>query len=645
MKRFYWGGLLLMALWDTYAYAKAVTEGSIRPRRRHENDMDFSKYNPFYWEGRQAHFKVEDMTPDGENRIRFTFFTEWPQDYIPTRGPDFSAVYIGSPNAGSETERSKFALNIRMNHVADYKVFTAELGPGEFSAFKDRMQVGSVLTFEFRFFMNEGFDLWQKQKAQNIHNISAYYSEFFRIKIGSPGLLIDDPDRTDAAPVDLRYAGGATTIPTVRVEPWKALQQQAWNIRPDHSQTFMTGRTWFHTDMVDGRHILDDSDDKPSPFFEEDRQRRAGFAASAYNVRSCSSCHVNNGGMLLPRQGESIHLTVVKTFDKNSGKTHAEFGQQLQTSGPDREGTLTISEWETRIVRLDDGTEVALKKPRFRVDSSSANDALGLSARRPLAMIGLGLLEAIPDSTLRDLSAQNKGTLRTFNGKVGRFGWKADKVSLVDQISEALRSDMGVTSSQRPELDCARPCQSGKGRLADQVVSDMETYVALLGVPPRMRPLDPTVQRGEKVFDRLNCGSCHVKALKTGPSRFPELAFQNIQPFTDLLLHDMGPDLADEQPGALGRMWRTAPLWSLKNVRHATNSHQDQFPPGNIALLWQDAHRVADRNRVQWLHDGRAESLMEAILWHGGEATPSVAGYKALSARERMDLEAFLFDL
>jgi CxxC motif-containing protein (DUF1111 family) len=645
MQVFFPGVLLLLSLWDIKAQAQVVTEGSIRPRRRHENDMDYSKYNPFYWEGRQAHFKVEDWTASGENRMRFTFYTEWPQDAIPTRGPDFSAVYIGHPDAGSETERSKFALNIRMNHVADYRVFAAELGPGEFAAFQDRMRKGSVLTFEFRFFMNEGFEPWQKQKTSNPHNISAYYSEFFRVRIGSPGLLIDDPDHPDGLPHALRYAGGGTTIPTVRVEPWKALQQQAWNITPANSQNFLNGRTWFHTDMVSGQHLLDDSDDKPSPFFEEDRQNRSDLAASAYNVRSCSSCHVNNGSSLLPAPGNAVHHTVVKIFDKNSGATYPRLGQQLQTAGSHREGTLTVDRWESRVVRLDDGTEVILKKPRFRVESTLADAEAGLSPRRPLAMIGLGLLEAIPESTLRALSAQNKGLPRTFNGQVGRFGWKADRISLVDQIAEALRSDMGVLSSQRETLDCVNPCQSGKAPLSDQALQDLETYVALLGVPPRMRPMDPIVQRGEKIFDRLNCGSCHVKALKTGSSRFPELAYQDIQPFTDLLLHDMGPDLADDTPGKLGSLWRTAPLWGLKNVRHTTDSHLKDFPPGNIALLWRDAHRAADRNRVQWLHDGRAESLMEAILWHGGEATSSVQSYKALSASERQDLEAFLLDL
>jgi hypothetical protein len=97
----------------------AVTEGVIRVRRRHENDMDFSKYNPFYWEGRRAWFKVEDYTPRGENRMVFSLHTEWPQDYIPTRGSDFSAIYKGDP-LGDETGRSKFAINTRMEHVGGF---------------------------------------------------------------------------------------------------------------------------------------------------------------------------------------------------------------------------------------------------------------------------------------------------------------------------------------------------------------------------------------------------------------------------------------------------------------------------------------------------------------------------------------------
>ncbi len=623
----------------------AITEGEIRPRRRHENDMDFSKYNPFYWEGRLARFKLEDFTPLGENKLRFTLITEWPQDFIPNRGPDLSAIYKGDPVAGSEVMRSKFDINMRMNHIRDFRVFEAVLGPEVFRVHPDLLKPGQLLTFEFRFFMNENFELWQKQKASNPHGISAYYSEFIRIKIGEPGLLIDSLDGPNAMPSPLRLSGGWTTIPTVRAEPWKALQQQALNILPEHAQAFMDGRSFFHTDFVDGRHIQDDSDDKPTTFFEEMRLARSGFASEAYNVRSCSSCHINNGGSLRPQDGLPNDHTIVKTFDRSTGADHASFGQQLQTSGPALEGRLKVERREIFPVTLQDGTQVFLKKPIYKVESDLAQNNLGLSPRRPQAMIGIGLLAAIPESSIRAFAAQSGGEFQEIQGKIGRFGWKADKSTVIDQIAAALRNDMGVLSSKQTSLDCGNSCRPGKDLLPDRALQDMEAYLSLLGVPPRMRPTHPDVLRGEKIFDQLNCGSCHVKSMKTGDSPFPELAFQSIQPFTDLLLHDMGPLLADDHPSPMARKWRTAPLWGLKNAKHASLSHRDIFAPGNVNILWTDAQRVADGNPLQLLHDGRAESLAEAILWHGGEATDSVLAYKALTAAERLDLESFLWDL
>ncbi|WP_225411706.1 di-heme oxidoredictase family protein [Stigmatella hybrida] len=628
-----------------------VTEGSSRPRRRHENDQDFSKYNPFYWEGRQSSFKVEDFTPTGEKRIKFTLTTEWPQDYIPTRGPDFSAIYIGNPSASSETERSKFALNIRMTHVRDARVFEATLGPGEFAAFANQMQPGQILTFEFRFFLSESFSGWAAQKAKNPHNISAYYSEFLRIRIGQGGLFIDDPLNPNAVPATQRYAGGWTTTPTTRVEPWRALQQQANNILPSNSQRFMTGRTWFHTDFVSGEHATDEADDKPTIFFDADRVSRSNHASSAYNVRSCSACHINNGTSLLPGTNTPVHHTVARTFDTRTGSPHGVFGKQLQTQGAHSEGTLTVASYETRVERLADGTEVVLKKPRFAVNSSLSQSYLGLSPRRPQAMIGLGLLAAVPEATLKQFAQQNGGTYRTIDGKMGRFGWKADQATLSHQIQAALNNDLGVLSSRFPSNDCGGRCTAGKGQLSAQAIADMEAYLSLLGVPPRMYPTSasgtkgPEVVKGEAVFDRLGCQRCHVKSMVTGTAPFPELSQQTIQPFTDLLLHDMGTGLSDGSPDGFGQKWRTPALWGLKNVKHATDSHVRDFPPGNINLLWQNAHAAADQNRIQFLHDGRAESLAEAILWHGGEAQTAVNLYKGLSLADRKALEAYLWDL
>lgn len=627
----------------------AVTEGVIRVRRRHENDMDYSKYNPFYWEGRRTHFRVEDYTSAGQDRIKFTLITEWPQDYIPTRGPDFSAIYIGDPAAPYETERSKFAINARMHHVANFKHFEFTIEPDWFWRFPNELRPGKLLVFEFRFFNDESFSSWQRQFQRNPHNLSAYYSEFLRIKIGEPGLHIDDFYRSDVFPSPKRYSGGWTTTATVRVEPWKALQQQASNLSLNNADRFLMGRTWFHTDFLSGRHIEDASDDKPSVFFEEMEQERRGYTGSAYNVTSCNSCHVHNGISLLPTQADpsrNIHNFIARTHDSNHGQAHPDFGEQLQTNGAAREGDLKLVSYEEHVVRLDDGSQVTLRKPVFEVDNAKYNTSqLALSLRKPLALIGMGLLDAVPESSIKELAHSSGGRYIEKNGSIGRFGWKADQVSLRQQIETALRNDMGVLAGSYHSLDCKDHCAAGKGRLPEQALDEMEAYVALLGVPPRYNPESSSVKHGEQVFHSLNCQKCHIPQLKTGPSHFPELAYQTIQPYTDLLLHDLGPGLADNHNGPMARLWRTAPLWGLKNVKHSTDAHAHRFPPGQISIVYTQTHEAARANSIQLLHDGRARSIAEAILWHGGEAQESVNRYKSLSKADRDALEAFLWDL
>ncbi|MEJ6699328.1 MAG: di-heme oxidoredictase family protein, partial [Akkermansiaceae bacterium] len=170
-------------------------------------------------------------------------------------------------------------------------------------------------------------------------------------------------------------------------------------------------------------------------------------------------------------------------------------------------------------------------------------------------------------------------------------------------------------------------------------------YVSLLGVPPRIRPEHPDVVRGEKVFRSLNCYQCHTPTLQTGNSKFPELSKQTIHPFTDLLLHDMGKGLSDNSASPLASKWRTAPLWALKNKRYAADDHVGKFRSGDTKVTYRDTHAAAEKNAIQLLHDGRARSLAEAILWHGGDAEASVIAYKKLSKQDRAALEAFLWDL
>lgn len=616
----------------------SITEGNVRPRRRHENDMDFSKYNPFYWEGRLTSFKLEDYTSKGENKMVFTLYNEFPQDYIPTRGPDFSAVYTGNPNADTELYRSKFAINERMQMLDDHRTFQFIITPQQFA--QHGLKMGDVLTFEFRFFFSESYSKWAEQKQINPHNISAYYSEFFRVIIGEKGLIIDNPTNPLLPPDPLRYSGGKTTAPTVRVEPWKALEQMATNMLPANAQAFLFGRTWTHTNFSTGEHVGELSDDKPSIFSEGDRAYRAGYQASAYNVHDCVACHEQNGSALLPAPGQPIHTTVIRTAQAGSLGKHPSFGGQIQTQGSDEEGTVKISRWETKTETLAGGEQVELRWPVWDIQTSRSKDGLLTSPRRPLPFIGLGLLEAIPESQIRAWAADNGGTVSTLNGKVGRFGHRAEQPTLKSQILSALNTDLGVMSEASPYIDGVG-AKAGKGKLFDPAMNDVETYLALLAVPARLAPGDQNVSRGSLIFSRIGCAKCHIPSVKTGSHRFEELANQEIQPFTDLLLHDMGDGLKDQ----ISTKWRTAPLWGFSAKRASTDARVNEFRPGDINILWRDTWNAVKGNRIEMLHDGRARNLKEAILWHGGSAESSKQAFKDLPQSEREDLIKFLEDL
>lgn len=165
--------------------------------------------------------------------------------------------------------------------------------------------------------------------------------------------------------------------------------------------------------------------------------------------------------------------------------------------------------------------------------------------------------------------------------------------------------------------------------ISDDVLADATAYIRALSVPPRTQHRDPAALRGKALFEAARCTGCHVPSLVTAHDAEPrELAGQVIQPFSDFLLHDLGEGLAD--PGPHGREWRTAPLWGLGFADHALG----------------DAASPTDPNRVtgaaRYLHDGRARTLMEAILWHGGEADAARTAVLAMTAAQRADLLAYV---
>jgi CxxC motif-containing protein (DUF1111 family) len=215
--------------------------------------------------------------------------------------------------------------------------------------------------------------------------------------------------------------------------------------------------------------------------------------------------------------------------------------------------------------------------------------------------------------------------------RLGRFGWKANQPSLRQQTAAAYNGDMGITTSLFPLEPAAGQSQAGNqppgttlADVADGELANTTFYVQTLGVPARRDVNSEQVRAGKALFVGAQCASCHVPRLSTSPAAgLPtETAGQTIYPYTDLLLHDMGSGLADNRPDfrASGSEWRTPPLWGI-GLSEVVNGHST------------------------FLHDGRARSLTEAILWHGGEAQASADAVGRMSAADRARLLAFLKSL
>jgi CxxC motif-containing protein (DUF1111 family) len=213
---------------------------------------------------------------------------------------------------------------------------------------------------------------------------------------------------------------------------------------------------------------------------------------------------------------------------------------------------------------------------------------------------------------------------------LGRFGWKANQPSIEQQSAGAFLGDIGLTSPLFPEQNCTavqeacRAAPTGGDPEVDQEKIDAVTFYArYLAVPARRDADDSTVRHGEALFAAIGCASCHFTTLVTGDlDDAPALSAQRIHPYTDLLLHDMGTDLADDRPDyeADGREWRTPPLWGL----------------GLIATV--NRHTLL-------LHDGRARGVAEAILWHGGEGETARETFRNLPREDRAALVRFLESL
>jgi CxxC motif-containing protein (DUF1111 family) len=305
-------------------------------------------------------------------------------------------------------------------------------------------------------------------------------------------------------------------------------------------------------------------------------------------------------------------------------------GNQLQPE----DGTASAGPAVTKTVTLGDGTSVTLSRPTFTLTMKSGATPR-FSARIARKVIGMGLLEAIDETTIVShadpgdcdgdgISGRPSYVKDPASGvvRLGRFGWKAEKVSIEHQIAEALFDDMGVGTSLFPD--------SGKAELSKDDLARLVKYMRLVAVPGQRGHDDTRVQQGEQLFKTIGCSTCHVTDAVTSANHpFAELRNQDIKPYSDLLLHDMGPDLADdsgnpsptdESSAPAASEWRTPPLW------------------GNGLLAVINGH-------TGLLHDGRAAGVLEAVLWHGGEAEPTRQRVMKLSAADRDALVAFVMSL
>jgi CxxC motif-containing protein (DUF1111 family) len=358
-----------------------------------------------------------------------------------------------------------------------------------------------------------------------------------------------------------------------------------------------------------------------------------------FNNIACVGCHGGNGrglsvigGGMMVSQG----LVRVSTLDGDGGEPGGpvplpDFGTQLQdhavTGLPEVRVTLT---WQESPVEYGDGELVALRRPSLDVrtpDGAYLPGSTRMSYRIGPAIIGLGLLEAVPESTLQALADPDDADGDGISGRinmvwdveqgatvVGRFGWKANTSTIHLQVAGAFNNDIGVSSAVFPEVDGVRD-------LADMQLADATFFTSTVGVPAA-GARDGDAMLGRALFRDFGCASCHIPTLETGPHPIAEVANQTIHPYTDLLLHDMGDGLTDGRPDFLaeGVEWRTPALWGIG--------------------LAQVVSPMAT-----FLHDGRARTLDEAILWHGGEAESAREAFRTASRDDRIALVAFLQSL
>jgi len=415
------------------------------------------------------------------------------------------------------------------------------------------------------------------------------------------------------------------------------------------SKAYDTPADWVTGDLVtlfnEGDALYDDprvSDGNPIN----------GGLGPVYCGYSCGSCHNNTGRTQSTlftdggsgKYGFSSFLTFIRT---PHDQYYREYGRVLHDQaiyGVKPEGRLSVTYTEAEY-EFSDGETYSLITPHYKIYDWYADsiplDELEMSVRTPLRHVGLGLMLAIDKNEIRQLASIEypeygiSGEINwvTERGvkQMGLSGHKAQHADLTVELG--FSSDMGVTNDRYPyEVAYGQEQVAGDYdiQISTEDMAAVDFYLHALGVPARRSTTSETVQAGEKLFYQAKCQLCHTPTLHTQSegvslidgTHIPWLGGQTIHPYSDYLLHDLGPDLGDDysQYNASGDEWRTTPLWGL-GLQEVVNGH------------------------THYLHDGRARNLTEAIMWHGGEGDVSRQIFNKMTQEERETLIMFLRSL
>jgi CxxC motif-containing protein (DUF1111 family) len=656
-----------------------IIEGSERYRNRHENEWRFDHFDGNYFQNASFNFKIVDW---GDSLMIILFPSE-PTNWANGR-------FFGMAGYDTLCDHDLYGQNYGSG-VPQYQNGSGSglIGPSNIPNL-GMTENPFQATWTNTAYPDVRWYVWMLHGLCYGQYIDFELSAARTLSIGQ--LCYSEPQRyyTGLGKISHKFqhpwanAAGDATINTVTF-PGLGFAQHVQNTKFGRLASFMMGKALFDTDWKIGRvynyatpfdcngAAMTFPDTTNSPFVKPD------VLGPIYKNQACFACHFEEGkGYPEDMFGSDPAITTLSLCNlqvvNSDGSTgpHPVFGPALQTKAMPPavpQGKLNIT-WEEVPGHFADSTTFSLRKPHYSFSNlgwgvSSINlDSVRISPRYIPHLSGLGMLEAVDESTVLSFvnlpgkagtyiagKAQRVTDKFTGTNTLGRFGWKCGTASLRSKLFSSMAADLGISNRYFANQAYLNG-PPDPPELIEQAIDTMRMYLSLLAPPPRQMGkgyiiydpkiagateggviwadgslykglafeeiwTDPSAIHGKDLFVRAKCDLCHIPSMRTGTKTdFDELKNLEIQPFTDLLLHDMGTEDGDNgyTEGLAGPSeWRTAPLWGLWYIPYVNK----------VGL---------------YMHDGRARSIQEAILWHFGEGTLSRNAFIAMNAQERADL-------